>query len=275
MKRIIKYLIYPITFFIGQFLINYFFVFLFNQHQLRLLSNNYPFLSHKQLISKLNQLIKTSQYKLNLSNYMNSKALIIILITSIIFIPLFYNIYKKYKNHNITKIKKNDVLFIILLGISISLIFNITLSSINYFLHFTNNYQLSQLPIYIQILSSGIMGPIIEELLFRGIVYNKIKEDYKPMKSIIISSIIFSLFHFSNPLNVLYAFMMSFMFIYLYEKYKTLWAPILLHCIANTSTILIIYLIVMNIIWLNMIIVLIMIVILIILHKLIIKNDLK
>jgi membrane protease YdiL (CAAX protease family) len=115
----------------------------------------------------------------------------------------------------------------------------------------------------------------MEELLFRGIVYNKIKEDYKPMKSIIIASIIFALFHFSNPLNVLYAFVMPFMFIYLYEKYKTLLAPISLHCIANTTTILTMSLIVKNIIWLNIIIILIMIATLIIINKLVIKKDLK
>lgn len=275
MKKILKILIYPISFTIGQFIINYLFVYLFNKHQLRLLSNAYPLLSHKQLVNKLNHLISTSQYKIELMNYLNSKSLIIILTTSIIFIPLFMQIYKKYQIKHKKKINNSNLILISLLGISISLIFNLVFSSINFYLPFTNTFELSTLPINIQILSSGILGPVMEELLFRGIVYNKIKKIYKPMKSIVLASFIFALFHLSNPLNILYAFMMSFVFIYLYEKFKSLWAPILMHVVANTTTIIAMFIIVQNIIWLNILVAIIMIIVLIVVHKLMIKKDLN
>lgn len=275
MKRIIKVLIYPLIFIFGQFAINYIFVCLFNKHQLRLLSNKYPLLSHKQLMIKLNHLMTTSQYKNSLNNYINSKSIIIVLSISIIFIPIFINKYKQYPKHKRKKITRNDIIFIVLLGISISTIFNLTFSSLNYYFHFTKVYHLSELPIYVQIISSGILGPIMEELLFRGIVYNELKKTYKPMKSIVIASFVFALFHLSNPLNVIYSFSLSFMFIYLYEKYKTLLTPMLMHITANITVILMMFLIVQNIIWLNIILIILMITILLSIHKLMIKKDLK
>ena len=50
--------------------------------------------------------------------------------------------------------------------------------STNNRLNFTNQFELSRLPMIIQIISSGICGPIIEELIFRGIIYKRLKMYY-------------------------------------------------------------------------------------------------
>ena len=136
-------------------------------------------------------------------------------------------------------------------------------------------FDLIILPIIVQIISSGIIGPILEELLFRGVVYNKLKEFFKPMQAIIGCSIIFALFHISNGLNVLYAFMMSFILIYLYEKYKNIKAPMLLHLTANATIIIALPIILKNIIWLNLFVLFMMIIILMFIYLIIIQEDVK
>lgn len=271
-KKYVKALMWPFIFLIGQFLIQYIFVSIFNNKQIYILQNKYPNLNHNEIMNKLNQLINTSNYKIELNNYITSNALLILLITIVAFLPLFIYIYKKNKEYN-DKLSLNKIVIIMLLGISLSLIYNITVFNINNIIHITNSYQISTIPVYIQILSSGIIGPILEELVFRGILYNKLKKFNKPMKSIIITSIIFSLFHFNSIINLIYAFMMSFIFIYVNEKYKTIKSSILLHITANTTIILFMYILIKNIFILNMFVLIVCIIILITIYLKIIKND--
>ena len=260
MKNSLKYLkvlMWPIIFIIGSFLVNYIFVAVYNS---KLNLNN----------NELIEYIKTIEYQEKLNNYISSKALIIALIIAIIFIPVLYRTYKKYKKEN--KFNYKNVLEPILFGITISLIFNIIVFNINNIFHFTNNYELSNVPIMIQIICSGIIGPILEELLYRGIVYNKLKEFNKPMVSIILTSLLFAIFH-DNLLNAIYAFGVSFMFIYLYEKYKTLKAPIIMHMSLNITIVLMLRLIICNYIIFNTYLLIVSIIVLMFLKKVCIKKQ--
>ena len=265
MKRVFKYiknmfkvLIWPILFMIGQFLIQYIFVAVFNNKEQGNLSNS-EFLAY----------IKTEEYINKLSNYINSKTLIIIFLTMIIFVPIFYKIYNKYKKENGFKLK--NIFIPVTFGITISLIYNITLYNLNNVLHFTNIFELSELPIIVQLISSGICGPILEELIFRGIVYNKLKTFNKPMTAIILTSVIFGIIH-NNIINAIYAFGVSFILIYLYEKYKTLKAPILMHIFLNSTIVLMLPLILKDYLVFNLYLLIVSILILLVL-KMFIKEE--
>ena len=257
-KNILKTLIWPIIFVIGQFLIQYIFISIFNFKEQGSLTNS-EFLKY----------IKTEEYINKLNEYINSNALFIVLITFIIFMPIFYNMFKKYKVKN--NFKFNDIFIPILFGITISLIYNITLYNLNNVIYFTDIFKQSELPILVEIISSCICGPILEEILFRGIVYNKLKTFNKRMTAIIMCSIIFGIFH-TNIIEMVYAFGLSFMFIYLYEKYKTLKAPILMHIALNTTIVLTMSVIVKNYVILNFGILIVSLIVLLILKKFIIKN---
>lgn len=258
LKKLFNVLIWPIIFITGQFFINYIFVAIYNSKEKGNLTD-----------SEFLEYIKTANYQNRLNTYIDSKALLIIIIISIIFIPIFYNIFKKYKKDNSFKCK--DIIFPISLGISISLIYNILVFNLNNIFHFTNSYELSSMNIVVQIICSGILGPILEEFVFRGIVYNKLKEFNKPMTAIILTSVIFGLTH-DNIINAIYAFGVSFMFIYLYEKYKTLKAPIIMHMSLNITIILMLRLIIMDFIPFNLYLIIVSVIILLINRK-IIKKD--
>lgn len=252
-KNIINLLVYPLIFIVGQSLIQYIFVAIFNSKEKVNLSN-----------SEFLEYIKTDEYITKLNNYINNKAIFMIIITMIIFIPLFYMFYKKYKNENNFKLK--DTFIPIVFGMTISLIYNISLYNLNQYIHFTNIFELNSLPLIVQIVSSGICGPIIEELIFRGIIYNKLKTSNKPMTSIILTSVIFSIVHF-NIIECIYTFGISFILIYLYEKYKTLKAPIIMHMALNITIILILPLIAKGFIIFNTYLLIVSIIVLLVLRK--------
>ena len=212
--KLLKVLFWPIIFMIGQFFIRLLFVATFN-------NRNYS-------NTNLSKIIKTSNYQLKLNNYLNNNTLIMVIIIAVIFIPLYYFIFKKYQNH--TRIKINKLLVLILFSMSFALFYNAYLSIIC-------NYHVSELPLYVQIICSGLIGPIIEELIFRGIIFNKLKETYSINSSMVLTTVIFALFHASLT-GIIYTFIFGYMLVNIYQYYKDLRYSILMHISANIIVIL-------------------------------------
>lgn len=79
----------------------------------------------------------------------------------------------------------------------------------------------------------GLIVPIAEELVFRGVLYNRIKRSFGVELAIVLSALIFGLYH-GNIVQFLYATILGLVMAYLYEKCELLLAPILFHCAANT-----------------------------------------
>ena len=98
-------------------------------------------------------------------------------------------------------------------------------------------------------------------MLFRGIVYNKLLTFNNHKRACITTSVIFSLMHYPNIINMIYTFILSFILIYLYDKYKTLKAPIILHISVNTTINLFLPLILKNNIFYNYVLLLISLVV--------------
>ncbi|MBU9738693.1 aldose epimerase family protein [Diplocloster agilis] len=80
-------------------------------------------------------------------------------------------------------------------------------------------------------------APLAEELLFRGIVYSRLREWTGPFYGILCSAFIFGLLH-GNVLQFVYAFLLGLIFAYLYEVYGSLKAPAAAHCVANLFSVL-------------------------------------
>ena len=138
-------------------------------------------------------------------------------------------LYKKncIKEH---KLNKRRYFPLILLGISIATFLNMIISLL---LPSTTKVTI---PVYLSLISSGITGPIYEEILFRYLLYNRLKKKYSIRKSILITTIIFALIHIS-PIKIIYAFILGLILNITYEKYHNIKAPILIHIAANTIVI--------------------------------------
>jgi uncharacterized protein len=94
------------------------------------------------------------------------------------------------------------------------------------------------------LLTVVIFAPVIEELLFRGFLQTFLKNSMKRKSAIIITSILFALFHFSpsqklsNFTLLISLFVLSCFLGFLYERQKSLIAPIVLHSTFNFMSIL-------------------------------------
>jgi membrane protease YdiL (CAAX protease family) len=83
----------------------------------------------------------------------------------------------------------------------------------------------------------GVLGPIAEEVLFRGLILQGLLQRMGLVFSVVFSALIFALFHvdvaFFAPL-----FVMGLVMGGLYVWFRTLWAPILFHVINNSVSVL-------------------------------------
>lgn len=87
-----------------------------------------------------------------------------------------------------------------------------------------------------EILVLGILSPIMEELLFRGLVYRRFKEMMSLIASLVWSSILFAMFH-GNLAQGIYGFVSGLFLCYVYERYGTFLAPLLTHMFCNIAAV--------------------------------------
>lgn len=85
---------------------------------------------------------------------------------------------------------------------------------------------------------SSIIGPILEEIVFRKIIFGSLYKKFNFFLSALISSIIFALAHF-EPEHILLYSAMGFTFAFLYVKTKHILVPIFAHVSMNTLVVLI------------------------------------
>ena len=79
----------------------------------------------------------------------------------------------------------------------------------------------------------GVLTPFTEELIFRGIIYNRIRKYFPVPVTMFASALIFGCFH-GNMVQMMYAVIMGMALALVYEIYgRYLAAPLLFHCSAN------------------------------------------
>ena len=92
------------------------------------------------------------------------------------------------------------------------------------------------------ILYTIIVGPIVEELFYREIIYNKLKKIFSIKLSIGITAALYAFSHirsFTFSMNIIYLMFLGIFLTYLYEKTKKILAPICLHIMYNAFNTLI------------------------------------
>jgi len=87
--------------------------------------------------------------------------------------------------------------------------------------------------IIIRLLSTIIMAPIVEEIVFRGLVLSRLKKAMKLWVAIIISSLIFGLLH-GQLIWIIYAFALGILMAAVAERTKSVGASVVLHVAFNS-----------------------------------------
>jgi uncharacterized protein len=106
----------------------------------------------------------------------------------------------------------------------------------------TSNYLLTVL-----VFSVIFLVPVIEELLFRGFFQNWLKKFMGRWNAVALTSVVFAIFHFApaqgmgNIELIVSLFVLSCFLGFIYERQKSIWAPISLHAIFNSFSLLLIF----------------------------------
>jgi membrane protease YdiL (CAAX protease family) len=76
-----------------------------------------------------------------------------------------------------------------------------------------------------------ILGPIVEESIYRGMLYSPYRKKYGPIKAVIITSLFFAIVHFEVGFG--FVFIYGVVFGSLYERTESLVSPIAAHSLSN------------------------------------------
>ena len=89
-----------------------------------------------------------------------------------------------------------------------------------------------QIPLLYGILLYGLISPLAEEMLFRGLLYNRMKKYFPVMTSAIVSSLLFGVYH-GNVVQALYGLILGLVIVYCYEVTGNFKIPVFVHSTAN------------------------------------------
>ena len=96
---------------------------------------------------------------------------------------------------------------------------------------------LAAAPLWVEVIVAVIVGPLAEEVMFRGKLYETIDRAYGYVTAIIVTSLLFGIFH-GNITQFIYATMLGFLLGYVRYKSGSLLLPVVMHVGANLCSVL-------------------------------------
>ncbi len=90
----------------------------------------------------------------------------------------------------------------------------------------------SEVPLSLLVLATTIVGPLAEELVYRGAVMGAFRAVMSDRWAIVLSALIFGIVHM-DVIQGTYAFVLGLILGYLYMKTRNIWCAYLMHMILN------------------------------------------
>ena len=183
-------------------------------------------------------------------SFLEDNLLLLALLSALACMPLAYFIWsrdRKKLEKSTKQIKPLDILIIITIGFCTGIILEGLLIIISMFVDMTpyiNSYKnLSNIfissGIIIQILYIIIVGPLIEEIIFRGIVFNRLRRyGMKLWMAIGVQAVFFGVYHLNFYQGII-GVILGVILAIIYNKTKTLWVPIIVHMSYNAIVLII------------------------------------
>lgn len=170
-------------------------------------------------------------------NQYNFTLVFLIDLLTLIIVYKFYGtriniITYRYK---IKKINLKDMMYIILFGIALSIVMSIL---INFLVELFPSYEevsnniTSQTNSILNVICMVVLIPIYEEIIFRGVIFNHLKENYKIGTAIVVQALLFGIAH-GNIVQGIYAFILGIVLALMYMYFNSIYANIMLHIIFN------------------------------------------
>lgn len=162
---------------------------------------------------------------------------------ALLVLPVFLRMYREDMENGPppASLRAGDVVFLVVLAVGC-----------NYALTWAVNLILQALPAGLpnniqealfagnpaaQVLGLGLVVPLMEEVLFRGLVYKRLRGYTKTAWSAAaLSAAVFAVYH-GNAIQMLFAFPMGLILASVCERWNTLKAPVIFHMAVNLSSI--------------------------------------
>jgi membrane protease YdiL (CAAX protease family) len=81
-----------------------------------------------------------------------------------------------------------------------------------------------------------VVAPFVEEIFFRGFLFQGFRQKYGWMRAMLLSSAIFAAAHL-DPASLIPTFILGLVIAYLYQRSNSLWPGIILHFLVNGSSV--------------------------------------
>lgn len=151
------------------------------------------------------------------------------------------------------KIDVKAILPIVLGAVALNIVISLALNLIPFPESWIESYaanssSLQDGNVIINWISVVIMAPLIEEIVFRGLMYSRLKQGMPALAAAILSALVFGAVH-GTIIWFLYAFVLGMVLVWCVEKYQSLTASILFHAAFNLTGQLLAMLPVADMIW--------------------------
>lgn len=162
--------------------------------------------------------------------------------SAVMAVIFFGRMYLKERNSFLKENNKEINIFVMIaFGVMLSMAAGSILSAMNIDNIYGSYEKTSSLllngNIVYRLFALGVITPAAEEIIFRGLVFNRVKKQYGSLYGIVVSSLMFGVFHF-NLVQGLYAFIIGMAFAYCYELTGDLKVPVYMHMSINVLTVL-------------------------------------
>lgn len=94
--------------------------------------------------------------------------------------------------------------------------------------------------IVFRLITIAVMVPVVEEIIYRGLIYTRIRNEYRAYIAMIVSSLIFAVFTFSIKQGI-YAFIMGMAYSLCNELSDDIRYPVFMHAVVNACFVLVGY----------------------------------
>lgn len=123
---------------------------------------------------------------------------------------------------------------VISLGVTSSIFFNGILSFLSVSSEKYDQVEKIQysVPIWLGLILYGLVSPVVEEIVFRGITYHRMRRFFTVPSSVLVSALLFGGFHANLP-QFVYGTVMGILLALCYEWCQSFCAPLLFHMTAN------------------------------------------
>ena len=170
------------------------------------------------------------------------EAMMMTLLSGVIVLLVFWLVFlirkKKFSEEVcIRSIPVKGILPVVLLAACFNVITSVIISFIPWPESWMESYMANSSVIDNSIvawITAVVMAPVLEEIVFRGLMYTRLKKGLPAILAAVFTSLVFGIVH-GTVIWAIYTFIFSLVLIWVFERFQSLAACILLHMAYNLS----------------------------------------